>query len=119
MKQNSLRSIDHVELYVFNAFQAANFYRAAFGFDIIAYAGPEIGRKDQVSYLLLQWPICLVISFAITRDSPLLKHVINYDESVKDIAFMTNNVPKLYEAVKRSGTISILEPTKLMTAKLK
>ena len=52
MDKHSLRGIDYIEIYVFNAFQAANFYRSVFGFDIIAYAGPETGLKDQISYLL-------------------------------------------------------------------
>jgi 4-hydroxyphenylpyruvate dioxygenase len=86
MTQSFLTAIDHIEIYVFNAFQAANFYRSVFGFDIIAYAGPETGLKDQISYFLRQGSIRLVISSSLNRDSLLLKHVINHDESVKDIA---------------------------------
>lgn len=119
MKKNSFDGIDHIELYVFNAFQAAHFYRAVFGFDIIAYAGPETGSKDQISYLLLQNAIRLVISSAINRDSPLLKHVNNHDDSVKDVALTINNVPKLYEAAKRAGAISILEPTEFYDGKVR
>lgn len=119
MNHPSLKGIDYIELYVFNAFQAANFYRSAFGFDIIAYSGSETGLKDQVSYLLLQGSIRLVISSAINRDSPILKHVISHDESVKDIAFTTNNVPKLYEAAKRLGAISILKPTEIYDGKVR
>lgn len=119
MNQNSLKGIDHVEFYVFNAFQAANFYRAAFGFDIIAYAGPETGLKDRISYLLLQGSIRLTISSALNRDSPLLTHVINHDESIKDIAFTTDDVPKFYEAAKRAGALSILEPTEIYDGKIR
>lgn len=119
MDQNFLSGMDYMELYVFNAFQAANFYRAVFGFDIVAYAGPETGLKDQISYLLLQGSIRLVISSAINRDSSLLKHVINHDDSVKDIALTTSNVPKLYEAAKRAGAISILEPTEIYDDKVR
>lgn len=119
MNQNSLKGIDHIELYVFNAFQAASFYKAIFGFDIIAYAGPETGLKDQISYLLLQGSIHLVISSAISRESPILKHVIKHDDSVKDITFTANNVPKLYEAAKKSGATSILEPTEIYDGKVK
>ena len=39
-----LEGTDHVELWVGNARQAAYHYRKAFGFDVIAYAGPETGR---------------------------------------------------------------------------
>ncbi|MBY0272698.1 MAG: VOC family protein [Alphaproteobacteria bacterium] len=113
MTQSLLTAIDHIEMYVFNAFQAANFYRSVFGFDIIAYAGPETGLKDQISYFLRQGSIRLVISSSLNRDSSLLKHVINHDESVKDIAFTTNNVSQLYEATLKAGAVSILEPTEI------
>jgi len=119
MNQNSLSGIDYVELYAFNAFQAANFYRAIFGFDIIAYAGPETDTKDQNSYLLLQGSIRLVISSAISRGSPILKHLINHDEGVKDIAFRTSNVSKAYEAAKKAGAISVLEPTEIYDGKVR
>ena len=42
-----LRGTDHVEFYVGNARQAAYFYRAAFGMSLVAYAGPETGRRDR------------------------------------------------------------------------
>jgi 4-hydroxyphenylpyruvate dioxygenase len=119
MSQYSLRGIDHIEIYVFNAFQAANFYRSVFGFDIVAYAGPETGMKDQISYFLRQGSIRLLISSTANRESPLLKHVINHDESIKDIAFTTHNVSKLYKAAIRAGAISILEPTEINDGKVK
>ena len=119
MNQSSLSGVDHIEIYVFNAFQAANFYRATFGFDIIAYAGPETGLKDQISYLLLQGSICLLISSTSNRDSPLFKHVIYHDEGVKDIAFITNNVARSYENALIAGATSILEPTEFYDGKVR
>jgi 4-hydroxyphenylpyruvate dioxygenase len=113
MTQLFLKGIDHIEMYVFNAFQAAHFYRSVFGFDIVAYAGPETGLKDKISYLLQQGSIRLLVSSAMDRDSLLLKHVINHDESVKDIAFATNNISKTYEATMKAGAVSILEPTEI------
>ena len=44
-----LKGTDHVEFYVGNARQAAYFYRAAFGMKLVAYAGPETGRRDRAS----------------------------------------------------------------------
>lgn len=49
-----LRGTDHIEFYVGNARQAAYFYRAAFGMSLVAYAGPETGRRDRASYVLQQ-----------------------------------------------------------------
>ena len=42
-----LQGVHHVELLVGNAKQAAYYYRKAFGFSQIAYAGPETGVRDQ------------------------------------------------------------------------
>ena len=47
-----IHGTDHVEFYVGNAKQAAYFYRAAMGFQLIAYRGPETGTRDRVSYVL-------------------------------------------------------------------
>ena len=44
-----LHGIDHVELWVGNAAQAAHFYREALGFEQVAYAGLETGVRDRVS----------------------------------------------------------------------
>ncbi|MFM8318951.1 MAG: 4-hydroxyphenylpyruvate dioxygenase, partial [Bacteroidota bacterium] len=49
-----LLGTDHLELYVGNAKQSAYYYQAAFGFELIAYAGPETGLKDRASYVLQQ-----------------------------------------------------------------
>ena len=49
-----LVGFDAVELYVGNAKQASFYYRQAFGFQLVGYAGPETGAKDRVSYALQQ-----------------------------------------------------------------
>ncbi len=49
-----INGTDHLELYVGNAKQAAHFYKTAFGFQTKAYAGPETGVRDRVSYVLQQ-----------------------------------------------------------------
>ena len=46
-----LQGTDYVEFYVGNAKQAAHFYKTAFGFQSLAYAGPETGTKDRASYV--------------------------------------------------------------------
>src|SRR5436305_5779448 len=46
-----LRRIDHLRFFVGNARQSAYFYRNAFGFDIIAYAGLETGSRDEAGYV--------------------------------------------------------------------
>jgi 4-hydroxyphenylpyruvate dioxygenase len=47
-----LLGTDHIEFWVGNAKQAAFFYQKAFGFTLVAYAGPETGVKEKASYVL-------------------------------------------------------------------
>ena len=47
-----INGTDYVEFWVGNAKQASHYYRAAFGFRLVAYRGPETGVRDRASYLL-------------------------------------------------------------------
>ena len=70
-----LKEIHHVELLVGNAKQAAFYYRNAFGFSQIAYAGPETGVRDQASYVLYQGQIRLVVSTPLFPSDPMAEHL--------------------------------------------
>lgn len=56
---------DYVEFYTGNAKQAAHFYITAFGFQPLAYAGPETGVKDKVSYAVRQNKLTFVLTTAL------------------------------------------------------
>jgi hypothetical protein len=45
--------------------QNPHFYEHVFGFETIAYAGPETGMKDRASYLLQQGKIRLVLTTSL------------------------------------------------------
>jgi 4-hydroxyphenylpyruvate dioxygenase len=49
-----LNGTDHVEFYCGNAKQSAYYYINAFGYELIAYAGPETGVRDRASYVIKQ-----------------------------------------------------------------
>ena len=57
-----LLGTDHVEFWVGNAKQAAYYYQHAFGFELVAYSGPETGVRDRASYVLQQGKIRFVFS---------------------------------------------------------
>jgi 4-hydroxyphenylpyruvate dioxygenase len=105
--------ISYIEFYVFNAFQAANFYRSVLGFDIIGYGGPETGLQDKISYILVQEEIKIIISSSVSTNSPLSQHIFLHNDSVKDIAFLCKNVKKAFEFCIKSGAIPFLEPTEI------
>src|SRR6266403_2947467 len=57
-----LQGTDYVEFYVGNAKQAAHFYKTAFGFQSLAYSGPETGVKDRASYAIRQNKLTLLLT---------------------------------------------------------
>lgn len=57
-----INGTDYVELYVGNAKQAAHYYKTAFGFQSLAYAGLETGVKDRTSYVVVQDKIRLILT---------------------------------------------------------
>ncbi len=112
MAQNSalpIRSIDHVELWVGNAKQAAYYYRKAFGFSQIAYAGPETGLRDRASYVLRQNKITLVLTTPLNPEHPINAHLTTHGDGVRDIAFLTDDVDACYTIALERGATSVTE----------
>lgn len=107
----SLRGIDYVEMYVGNARQAAHFYRTAYGFTPVAYAGLETGVRDRISFVMQQRTIRLVLTGALAPDSPIAEHVKLHGDGVKDIALEVDNVESAFAAAVARGAIPLLEPT--------
>src|SRR5438270_11012894 len=81
-----LHGTDYVEFYVGNAKQAAHFYKTAFGFQSLAYAGPETGVRDRASYVLKQDKIRLVLTSPLHSDHPISEHLKNHGDGVKVLA---------------------------------
>src|SRR5438309_11797373 len=78
-----LQGTDYVEFYVGNAKQAAHFYKTAFGFQSLAYAGPETGMKDRASYAIRQKNVTLVLTTPIRLENPMSDHVAKHRDGVK------------------------------------
>jgi 4-hydroxyphenylpyruvate dioxygenase len=105
-----LKAIHHVELLVGNAKQAAYFYRHAFGFSQLAFAGPETGVREQASYVLYQGHIRLVVSTPLHPDDPMTEHLRRHGDGVLDMAFLVDDVDAVFnEAVSRGAHVA-LEP---------
>ena len=78
-----INGTDYVELYVGNAKQAAHYYKTAFGFQSLAYAGLETGVKDHVSYVLVQDKIRLVLTTPLVEDSIISDLIKKHGDGVK------------------------------------
>ncbi|MEY2925054.1 MAG: 4-hydroxyphenylpyruvate dioxygenase, partial [Bacteroidota bacterium] len=105
-----LYGTDYVELYVSNSKQAAYFYKTAFGFQDLAYAGLETGVKDRESYVLQQDKIRLVLTSPLKSGTDIGKHIEKHGDGVKVVALWVPDAANAYsEAIKR-GAKSYLEP---------
>jgi len=106
-----LMGTDYVEFYVGNAKQAAHFYKTAFGFQSLAYAGLETGLRDRTSYVLKQDKIRLVLTTALNSDSPIGEHVKKHGDGVKVVALWVEDARKSFEETTKRGAKVFQEPT--------
>ncbi|WP_286746912.1 4-hydroxyphenylpyruvate dioxygenase [Roseivirga sp. UBA1976] len=107
-----INGTDYVELYVGNAKQSAHFYKTAFGFQSVAYAGLETGLKDRVSYVLQQDRIRLVLTSPLKQDGPINEHINKHGDGVKVIALWVDDATKAWQETTSRGAESFMEPIK-------
>src|SRR5919201_6620927 len=105
-----LHGVDHVELYVGNAAQAAYYYARAFGFKEVAYAGLETGVRDRVSHVLEQGRIRLVLTGALTPDHEIGRHVAKHGDGVKVIGLSVPDAEYAYRTAVERGATGVREP---------
>jgi len=107
-----LLGTDYVELYVGNAKQAAHFYKTAFGFQSLAYAGLETGLKDRTSYVLVQDKIRLVLTTPMpgTDNQEIFDHLAKHGDGVKVIALWVDDATRSWEETTKRGAKSYFEP---------
>jgi 4-hydroxyphenylpyruvate dioxygenase len=108
-----LHGTDYVELYVGNAKQSAHYYKTAFGFQDYAYAGPETGVKDRVSYVLVQDRIRLILTTPLKSDHPITEHLKKHGDGVKVLALMVDDAYDAFEQTTKRGGKAYMQPTTL------
>jgi 4-hydroxyphenylpyruvate dioxygenase len=101
---------DHVEFYVGNAKQTAYFYRAAMGFELVAYCGPETGTRDRVSYVLEQNKIRFVLTTPLYPSGEIAEHVFKHGDGVKSISLLVDDAQAAWEATTARGAVSDRQP---------
>ena len=109
-----LLGTDYVEIYVGNAKQAAYYYKSAFGFQSLAYAGLETGVKDRTSYVLAQDKIRLVLTTPMpnSNNEELFNHIYKHGDGVKVVALWVDDATSAWEETTKRGAKSYLKPTK-------
>ncbi len=105
-----LNGTDYVEFYVGNAKQAAHFYKTAFGFQSLAYAGPETGVRDRASYVLKQDKIRLVLTSPLHSDHPIAEHLKKHGDGVKVLALWVDDAYDAFEQTTSRGATPYQQP---------
>lgn len=108
-----LHGTDFVEFYVGNAKQAAHYYQSAFGFQPLAYSGPETGNRDTCSYALRQNKLTFVFTSALKKDHPVAHHVLKHGDGVKFLALSVDDAKDAWVQTTKRGAQSFKEPEEL------
>jgi 4-hydroxyphenylpyruvate dioxygenase len=108
-----LQGTDYVEFYVGNAKQAAHYYMSAFGFQSIAYAGPETGMKDKVSYVVRQNKLTFVLSTALRPNHEIADHVYKHGDGVKVLALKVEDAADAWKQTTQRGAKNYMDPQRL------
>jgi len=105
--------IDFVELYVGNARQASLYYRAALGFRLVGYRGPETGCRDRASHVLTQGRVRLVLTAPLGPDGPIADHVRLHGDGVRDLALQVPDARRAWKRALSRGGASVVAPRTL------
>ena len=105
-----IHGTDFIEFYVGNAKQAAYFYRAAFGFTLKAYRGPETGTRDRASYLLEQGKIRFLLTTPLEGFGPIAEHIAKHGDGVKAVALWVDDAESAWRETTARGARSAEAP---------
>jgi 4-hydroxyphenylpyruvate dioxygenase len=105
-----INGTDYIEFYVGNAKQASHYYRAAFGFRLVAYRGPETGTRDRASYVLEQGKIRFVLTTAVVSHGEVAEHVARHGDGVKDLALWVDDARQAFSRAVERGAAPVQEP---------
>lgn len=107
-----INGTDYVELYVSNCKQAAHYYKTAFGFQSLAYAGLETGLKDKESYVVVQDKIRLVLTSPLKSGTKIGEHIDKHGDGIKVVALWVDDATHAYDEAMKRGAKSYMEPVK-------
>ncbi len=105
-----IHGIDHLELFVGNASQAAYYYTHALGFTETAYQGLETGSRDRVSHVLEQGRIRLVLTGTLTGEDEVAEHQRRHGDGVRTIALSVPDAAAAYEHAVAHGATGLRDP---------
>lgn len=108
-----LQGTDYVEFYVGNAKQAAYYYMSAFGFQALAYAGPETGVREKASYAIRQNKLTFVLTTPLRPGNEIADHIHKHGDGVKYLALRVDDAKDAWQQTTKRGAKSHLEPKEM------
>jgi 4-hydroxyphenylpyruvate dioxygenase len=111
-----VNAFDHLEWWVGNPRHTAQFWSTGFGFQVIAYAGPETGVRDRQSFVLRQGELTFVVTGPLDADSDIAHHVARHGDGVKDVALQVDDAAEAFDRLIARGAAAVHEPVRSTTA---
>ncbi len=101
---------DHLEWWVGNARAVTAWLTSGFGFDVVAYAGPETGVADRASYLLAQGDIRFLVTAGLGPDSEVARHVLEHGDGIRQLAWGVADPAATAALAQHRGATVVAEP---------
>ena len=108
-----LLGLDHLELWVGNAKQAAHYFVTSYGFREIAAAGLETGLRDRASRVVQHGNVRLVLTAPLVGTSPVAAHVAAHGDGVRSLALGVPDAAAAYKVALERDARGIDEPYEL------
>src|SRR5579862_3704039 len=108
---SQLRGWDHLEWWVGNARAVTAWLTSGFGFEVVAYAGPETGVADRASYVLAQGDVRFVVTAGLGPDSEVARHVLRHGDGIRHLAWRVDDAYAVAAAAAANGATVVAEPT--------
>jgi 4-hydroxyphenylpyruvate dioxygenase len=104
---------DHLEWWVGNARAVTAWLTSGFGFQVMAYRGPETGVPDRASYVLAQGAVRFVVTAGLGPESEVARHVLIHGDGIRHLAWRVADAGATAELAAARGATVVAEPTRV------
>jgi 4-hydroxyphenylpyruvate dioxygenase len=111
---DGIRGYDYIEFYVGSAKMTAYWFASTLNLNITAYAGPETGVRDRVSYFLTKNNLKIVVTSAIDPGNyEIFGFVQRHGDGVKRWSIEVDDVEAAFRYATQHGAVMVTRPHKL------
>lgn len=102
--------IDHIEMYVGDARQAAYYFSTAVGFEQCGHGGPETGLDGQRSLLLRHGDVRMLLTSGLSPGHPAAEYVHRHGDGIAVVALAVDDVDAAYAELVDRGAEPLSPP---------